>query len=268
MAGNRLNRYLWLINLLQTEGPIPYKEISKRWERSIYNDKQDVGLPLKTFHNHCLSIAEIFGVDVECEKKSPYGYYIPQPAESEVWKFDMLNRLLLHSAIKDDPTLADRVKNLDQKNDKEIPRIVECIQKQGVISFIKSGRVTSKSGTLASAMKERINNGKRYSDFLVLASIEVGYQWFVIGAFIEQDKPFEGWRVSVFALDNMEEIKTMYEMKNVSAKAFSLQEYIDSFAFDPSDTFDDDRYLLEQCLRNYRLTHRYGRLCHVKTERE
>ena len=74
MAGNRLNRYLWLINLLQTEGPIPYKEISKRWERSIYNDKQDVGLPLKTFHNHCLSIAEIFGVDVECEKKSPYGY--------------------------------------------------------------------------------------------------------------------------------------------------------------------------------------------------
>ena len=180
----------------------------------------------------------------------------------------MLNRLLLHSAIKDDPALADRVKNLDQKNDKEIPRIVECIQKQGVISFIKPGRVTSKSGTLASAMKERIDNGKRYSDFLVLAAFQVEYYWFVIGAFVEQDKPFKGWRVSVFALDNMKEIKTMYEMKNVSAKAFSLQEYIDTFAFDPSDTFDDDRYLLEQCLRNYRLTHRYGRLCHVKTERE
>lgn len=268
MAGNRLNRYLWLINLLQAEGPIPYKEISKRWERSIYNDKQEVGLPLKTFHNHCLSIAEIFGVDVECEKKSPYGYYIPQPAESEVWKFEMLNRLLLHSAIKDNPTLADRVKNLDQKNDKEIPRIVECVQKQGVISFIRSGRVTSKSGTLASAMKERIDNGKHYSDFLVLAAVEVGFQWFVIGAFVEQDKPFESWRVSVFALNNMEEIKTMYEMKKVSAMAFSLQEYIDSFVFDPSDTFDDDRYLLEQCLRNNKLTHRYGRLCHVITERE
>lgn len=258
MSGNKLNRYLWLINLLQTEGPIPYKEISKRWERSIYNDKQDVGLPLKTFHNHCLSIAEIFGVDVECEKKSPYGYYIPQPAESEVWKFDMLNRLLLHSAIKDDPALADRMKNLDQMYDNEIPRIVECIQKQGVISFIKLGRVTSKSGTLANALKEMIDNGKHYSDFLVLAAVEVSFRWFVIGAFVEQDKPFEKWRLSVFIPFHMKEIKVQYEAKNKSAKAFSLQKYIDSFVFDPSDTFDDDRFLLGQCLSDYKLRKKYG----------
>lgn len=83
MAGNKFNRYLWLINILQ-RGPIPYKEISKAWEKSAYNDKPGVGLPLKTFHNHCEVIAEMFGVDVECEKRGRYGYYIKEPAESEV----------------------------------------------------------------------------------------------------------------------------------------------------------------------------------------
>ena len=259
MAGNKFNRYLWLINLLQTRGPIPFKEISKAWEKSVYNDKPSVGLPLKTFHNHCGVIAEIFGVDVECEKKSPYGYYIEQPAESEVWKFDMLNQLLLHIAIKDNPSLADKVKNLDQANHREIPVIVDCIQKQGVISFIKPGHVETRGKGLDWYRRERIKNGKPYSDFLVLSAVELGFRWFVIGAFINQEKPFEKWRLSVFALDNMKEIKNQYEAHNESAKAFSLQKYIDSFVFDSSDTFDDDRILLEQFLTDYRARKKFGR---------
>lgn len=256
MAGNVFNRYLWLIELIRREGPITFGEISKKWEYAAINETREK-LPRKTFYNHCTKIDEIFDLNIKYE--NPFGYYIEEPEESEVWKLELLNRLLLHSAIKDNPALADRVKNLDQKNDKEIPKIVECIQKQDVISFIKVGYVESKSGTLASAMEERIENGKRYSDFLVLAAVEVGYQWFVIGAFVERSKPFENWRVSVFALDNMKEIKTMYEIKNESAKAFSLQGYIDAFAFDPSDIFDDDRSLLGQCLSNYRLRKKFGR---------
>ena len=259
MAGNKFNRYLWLINLLQTRGPIPYKEISKKWESSIYNDKPGVGLPLKTFHNHCGVIAEIFGVDVECEKKSPYGYYIEQPAESEVWKFDMLNQLLLHTAIKDNPSLADKVKNLDQANHRELPVIVDCIQKQGIISFIKPGHVETRGKGLDWYRRERIKKGKPYSDFLVLSAVELGFSWFVIGTFIDQENTFEKWRLSVFALDNMKEIKTQYEAQIASAKAFSLEKYIDSFVYDPSDTFDDDRILLERFLTNYRARKKYGR---------
>lgn len=266
MAGNKFNRYLWLINLLQTKGPIPYKEISKNWENSIYNDKQGVGLPLKTFHNHCGVIAEIFGVDVECEKKSPYGYYIEQPAESEVWKFEMLNNLLLHSALRDDISLSDRVMNIDWTFHKEIPMLLKCIQKQTVISFIKPGPVNSR-GTLAWYRQERIKNGKLYSGFLVLAVIKIGFGWVVIGAFVDPDKPFEKWRLSVFALDNMKEIKKQYETQNVSAKAFSLQKYIVSFVYDSSDIFDDDRVLLEHFLTDYRARMKYGRFIRsIKTK--
>lgn len=251
MAGNKFNRYLWLINLLQTRGPIPYKEISKKWESSIYNDKPGVGLPLKTFHNHCGVIAEIFGVDVKCEEKSPYRYYIEQPAESEAWKFDMLNQLLLCFTIKDSPSLSDRVMNMDSPKE-EMPLIMECIQKQGVISFIKPGHAFSKAGTLGERNRERIKNGKHYSNFLVLATVKVDFLWFVIGAFVEREKPFEEWRLSVFQIYQMKEIMVQYEAHCESAKTFSLQKYIDSFVFDPSDTFDDDRYSLNYYLTEFR----------------
>ena len=93
----------------------------------------------------------------------------------------------------------------------------------------------------------------------MLAVIKTGFGWVVIGAFVEPDEPFEKWRLSVFALDNMKEIKTQYEAQIASAKAFSLEKYIDSFVYDPSDTFDDDRILLEHFLINYRARKKYGR---------
>lgn len=252
MAGNILNRYLWLINLL-VRGPISYKEISEKWETCSYNDKQGEGLPLKTFHNHCNAIAEIFGVDVECKKKGDdrYGYYIGQPAESEVWKFELLNQFILYSAIKDSPSLSDRVMSMDSPKE-EMPLIFECIRKQAVISFVKSGHAFSKARTLGERNRERIKNGKHYSDFLVLATIKVDFLWFVIGAFVERGKPFEEWRVSVFTPDSMKEIKVQYEAHFESAKNFSLQKYIDSFVFDPSDLFDDDRAYLDSRLSECR----------------
>lgn len=263
MAGNILNRYLWLINLL-VRGPISYKEISEKWETCSYNDKQGEGLPLKTFHNHCNAIAEIFGVDVECKKKGDdrYGYYIGQPAESEVWKFELLNQFLLYSAIKDSPSLSDRVMNMDSPRE-EMPLIIECIQKQSVISFVKPGyaNINSKTNTntnskgkrtLADIFREKIENGKHYTDFLVLSAIKVMHIWFVIGAFVEREKPFEEWRLSVFTPGSMKEIKLQYEARFESAKNFSLQKYIDSFVFDPSDLFDDDRAYLDSSLSEYR----------------
>lgn len=261
MAGNLINQYLWLINTLQ-KGPIPHEEISRKWEDSIFNDNPGKGLPKKTFHNHCEKIAEIFGVDIECEKKQPYGYYLGEPTEADAWKLDILNPLLIQAAIKDNPSLADKVKNLDHADNNDLLFIIECIQKQNVVSFIKPGRYIpeeGKKGTLADYWLERIKKGKQYSDFLVLSAVEVRLRWFVIGAFVEHDKPFEQWRLSVFVIDNMKEIKVQYEDTTESAKTFNLQEYLDSFKFDNTDDFDDDRALFDQYLSNNKLEMKYGR---------
>lgn len=268
MAGNKFNRYLWLINLLQTRGPIPYKEISSRWERSIYNDRPGEGLPLKTFHNHCKVISDIFGVDVECEKGGQYGYYIPEPPESDAWKLDILNHILLHTAIKDNPKIAERVKNLDQTTSQELPMIIECIQRQAVISFVKPG-VIIKNGkpTLAHYRQERIDHGKPYSDFLVLAALEVHYQWFVVGAFVEQDKPFKDWKLSVFESNHMWEIIIQYETPIESAKDFSIQDYIDSFVYDKTNSIDDDGFYFDQALHHHKARLKYGRPVHFTSKK-
>lgn len=262
MAGNVFNRYLWLIELIRREGPITFSEISNKWEYAAINETRE-RLPRKTFYNHCTKIDEIF--DLNIKYKNSFGYYIEEPEESEVWKLELLNRLLLHSAIKDNPSLANKVKNLDCTSHDELPIIVECIQKQAVISFVKPIAYhlkSSKRGTLGSLRRELIRKGKHYSDFLVLSAVEVDYRWFAIGAFIEQDKPFEQWRIAVFKLNGMKEIKVQYESKTDFTQAFNLQEYLDTFAFDKSDKFDDDRASFEQCLSNYRLRTRYGCLAH------
>lgn len=246
MAGNLINQYLWLINTLQ-KGPIPHEEISRKWEDSIFNDNPGKGLPKKTFRNHCEKIAEIFGVDIECEKKQPYGYYLGEPAEADAWKLDLLNPLLIQAAIKENLSLADKVKNLDHVDNNDLPFIIECIQKQNVVSFKRAWRYIpdiAKKGPLASYLREQ------YSDFLVLSAVKVQLRWWVIGAFVEHDKPFEQWRLSVFVIDNMKEIKVQYEDTTKSAKTFNLQEYLDNCKFVPTDYFDDDRAMFAQCFYN------------------
>lgn len=243
MAGNLINQYLWLINTLQ-KGPIPHEEISRKWEDSIFNDNPGKGLPKKTFRNHCEKIAEIFGVDIECEKKQPYGYYLGEPAEADAWKLDILKPLLIQAAIKDNPSLADKVKNLDHVDNNDLPFIIECIQKQNVVSFIKSGKYIpekGKKGTLASYHRERIKKGKQYSDFLVLSAVEILMRWWVIGAFVECNKPFEQWELGVFGLNHMKEIKVQYEDKTISTKSFKLQVFLDNYKFDKLD-INDDRF--------------------------
>ena len=128
--------------------PIKFGEISKKWEYAVINETKEK-LPRKTFYNHCAKIDEIFDLNIKYENS--FGYYIEEPEESEVWKLELLNRLLLHSAIKDNPALANKVKNLDCTSHDELPIIVECIQKQAVISFVTPLAYhlkSSKRGTL------------------------------------------------------------------------------------------------------------------------
>lgn len=260
MAGNLINQYLWLINTLQ-KGPIPHEEISRKWEDSIFNDNPGKGLPKKTFHNHCAKIAEIFGVDIECEKKYPYGYYLGEPAEADAWKMDILNPLLIQAAIKDNPSLAYKVKNLDHVDNKNLPFIIECIQKQNVISFIKPERrvhLKYYKGTLADYWRECIKNGKQYSDFLVLSAVEISLRWWVIGAFVECNKPFEQWELGVFCLDHMKEVKVQYEDKTISTNSFNLQDYLENYKFDKID-LNDDRFLFGKYLSTNKKEVMYAR---------
>ena len=95
MAANIIGRYVWLIDTLRRYEHLSYKEINAKWQESglSYGDGDE--LPLRTFHNHCTSIQDIFGVDIEYDKSvKGFKYHIANP---DVLEKDNLRLWLIDS---------------------------------------------------------------------------------------------------------------------------------------------------------------------------
>ncbi len=93
MAANIFGRYVWLIEQFRRYGRLTYEEINDHWHKSglSYGDNDD--LALRTFHNHRKAIFDIFEVDIACDVKGGYKYYINNRGELEsdnlrIWLID------------------------------------------------------------------------------------------------------------------------------------------------------------------------------------
>lgn len=68
MAKNYFKSYVWLLDTLQSRGPLTLNQIKKLWSRSSINeDKKE--LATRTFSNHITAIADIFGIDIVCDRR-------------------------------------------------------------------------------------------------------------------------------------------------------------------------------------------------------
>lgn len=76
-----LGRYVWLLDIIRSHGRITFDEINECWKRSHlgYGDN----LPWRTFMNHKKAIADVFNVNIECDLKDGYKYYIENPEDLE-----------------------------------------------------------------------------------------------------------------------------------------------------------------------------------------
>lgn len=77
MASNKFGRYVWLVDTVRQNKRITYEEINRLWQSSGlgYGDE----LSLRTFHNHRNAIRDIFDINIECDAKDGYKYYIEEP---------------------------------------------------------------------------------------------------------------------------------------------------------------------------------------------
>src|SRR5574344_2784473 len=89
--GNIFSKYLWLLRTIYEAGEISFSDINKRYKekydipdgeveidfdsrgKKIYKDN---GLSLRTFHNQKNALEEMFDIDIECNKRDGYKYYI------------------------------------------------------------------------------------------------------------------------------------------------------------------------------------------------
>ena len=98
-----------MLETLQSRGPLTLKELQGLWLRSSVND-EGKELATRTFHNHIQSIADIFGIEIACDRRDNT-YYIDNGSEiggSGVRNW-MLEALSLNGLLNESAGLKDRI---------------------------------------------------------------------------------------------------------------------------------------------------------------
>ena len=101
MASNLFGRYVWLIDTLRRYKRLTYEEINQLWQQSRLSYGEGDELPIRTFHNHRNAIFDIFDVEIRCDTKDCYKYYIDNPERLEgdglrgwlIDSYSMLNQI-------------------------------------------------------------------------------------------------------------------------------------------------------------------------------
>jgi hypothetical protein len=109
MAKNLFDRYIWLVDIIYRAGKITYEEINRKWLRTDWSKGKD--LPLRTFHNHREAIQEIFDININCDRRNNYVYYIENKDDMErggirSW---LLNTFAVNNLIKESHHLKRRI---------------------------------------------------------------------------------------------------------------------------------------------------------------
>ena len=109
MAKNYFKSYVWLLETLQSRGALTLKEIKDLWKRSSVNE-EGKELATRTFSNHISAIADVFGIDIVCDRR--YNTYYIENLEDvggnsiREW---MMDALCLNSLLNESVSLRDRV---------------------------------------------------------------------------------------------------------------------------------------------------------------
>ena len=81
MAKNYFKSYIWLLETLQSRGPLTLNQIKDLWRRCSINEDGKELAP-RTFANHVAAIGEIFGIDIVCDRRNNT-YYIDNEDDLE-----------------------------------------------------------------------------------------------------------------------------------------------------------------------------------------
>lgn len=74
MTKDLFDKYIWLVDTIYRAGKTTFEEINERWLRSRLSEGEDI--PLRTFHNWRIAIEQVFDININCNRKGGYYYYI------------------------------------------------------------------------------------------------------------------------------------------------------------------------------------------------
>lgn len=126
-----LRRYVWLIDTIRRTGHITLEEINRKWldERSLRLE-DDAEIPEGTFHRHRQAIADIFGIDILCNRSNGNTYYIENEEALSTPSFTswLFNGLSIDNQLLGNRDIASRVIFEDTPGGMEyMPTVIEAM---------------------------------------------------------------------------------------------------------------------------------------------
>lgn len=221
MAKDLFNRYIWLVDVIYRAKKITFEEINERWVRTEMSEGED--LPLRTFHNWRKAIEEIFDINIECNKRGGYYYYIENIEDMEKggvrsW---LLNTFAVNNLINESHHLKRRIlfENIPSGREFLTP-IIEAMRDSRTIRF-----------TYQSYWKDNPNEVEA-EPYCVKVFKQ---RWYVVA----YNRIKKGLRI--YALDRIKELSVTETMFKYP-KEFDPQAYFDaSFGIIVDENYDIER---------------------------
>lgn len=99
----------------------------------MLNDAHEQEIPERTFHRHREGIADIFGIDIVCDRRNNNEYYIENPEilDENSFTSKLFSQLAIDNRLLDNRELADRV--VDEKTaagTSFLPLIIDAMQQK------------------------------------------------------------------------------------------------------------------------------------------
>lgn len=221
MAKDLFNRYIWLVDVIYRAKKITFEEINERWVRTEMSEGED--LPLRTFHNWRKAIEEIFDINIECNKRGGYYYYIENIEDMEKggvrsW---LLNTFAVNNLINESHHLKRRILFEDIPSGREfLTPVIEAMRDNRTIRF-----------TYQSYWKDSPNEVEA-EPYCVKVFKQ---RWYVVA----YNRIKKGLRI--YALDRIKELSVTETMFNYP-KEFDPQAYFDaSFGIIVDEDYDIER---------------------------
>lgn len=103
-------RYVWLVDTIYRHKKISFDKINDCWRDSSLNDDEKQ-FPKRTFNNHLEAIRQMFDIEILCDKKAGYTYYIENVDDMEQggvrsW---LLNTFAVNNLINESHKLKHRI---------------------------------------------------------------------------------------------------------------------------------------------------------------
>ena len=109
MAKNYFKSYIWLLDTLRSRGPLTLAQLSALWERSAVNE-DGRPLPPRTFANHIEAIADVFGIDIVCDRRdNTYRIGNDEDLDGGGIRSWMLDALSMNALLNESARIKDRI---------------------------------------------------------------------------------------------------------------------------------------------------------------